>query len=62
MPLSAEMYVFFDKVAKKNFSLACDVYCERPLVAQAANCVLFVNSTSTVNKEILVIGYDQAIR
>ncbi len=26
MPLSAEMYVFFDKVAKKNFSLACDVY------------------------------------
>ena len=26
MPLSAEMRVFFDKVAKKNFSLACDVY------------------------------------
>ncbi len=26
MPLSAEMYVFFDKVARKNFSLACDVY------------------------------------
>jgi len=26
MPLSAEMYVFFDKVARKNFSMACDVY------------------------------------
>uniref|UniRef100_E6QW93 Uncharacterized protein n=1 Tax=mine drainage metagenome TaxID=410659 RepID=E6QW93_9ZZZZ len=26
MPLSAEMYVFFDKVASKNFRLACDVY------------------------------------
>ena len=26
MPLSAEMRVFFDKVARKNFCLACDVY------------------------------------
>lgn len=26
MPLSAEMLEFFDKVARKNFSLACDVY------------------------------------
>lgn len=26
MPLSAEMREFFDKVAKKNFCLACDVY------------------------------------
>ena len=26
MSLSAEMRVFFDKVAKKNFCLACDVY------------------------------------
>ena len=26
MPLSAEMREFFDKVAKKNFCLACDVH------------------------------------
>jgi len=26
MPLSVEMKAFFEKVASKNFSLACDVY------------------------------------
>ena len=26
MPLSAEMREFFDKVARMNFSLACDAY------------------------------------